>query len=119
MLRQSVLGRGTKKTAGRAAKRKRSAASSRGGVVADPEFDDHEAQAPDGGDEKGNEAMAERHLLKTGGPLSQRSRRSGDLNALAAETHDDFDTRHFHAVRRLGQFRDADARRERHVDELA
>ena len=38
---------------------------------ADPELDDDEAQAPDGRDEKGDEAVAERHLLKTGPALSK------------------------------------------------
>ena len=39
---------------------------------ADPELDDDEAQAPDGRDEKGGEAVAERHLLKTGAALSKQ-----------------------------------------------
>ena len=68
------LGPRNEEDCGKGCEEKAQRSQQQGRRGADPEFDHDEAQAPEGGDEKGNEAMAERHLLRTGGPLSQNSK---------------------------------------------
>ena len=100
-----VRGRARRTPPGRPRRRSAGRTSSRGGVVPDPDLDDDEAEAPEEGDQKGQEAVAQGHGRS--GPYSDPSRpvrepvrrRVGASGGFAAQPHDDLDAGHFHAGR--------------------